>query len=163
MIKEKWRKHVLESRPGMYNREYGVIILPGYEAFLRTKGAVKDHHIPYYLKWVSLCYGFLNEPLGKRLDSDQRKKTIRRLSDILKDWQVRQADNALLHYDYFLSRHVSHEGAPSPWISREERVRSALGLRHRGRTGSLSTPCPPTSPRSPNKDHPVFSKSIPEK
>jgi hypothetical protein len=42
-------------------------MLSAYEAFLTKKGAEKTQYVPFYLKWVSDCYGFLNEPLSNRL------------------------------------------------------------------------------------------------
>jgi site-specific recombinase XerD len=52
-----------------------------YEAFLTKKGSVKTQYVPYYLKWVSDCYGFLNEPLSTRLSLEQKKQF---LSDMAK-------------------------------------------------------------------------------
>jgi integron integrase len=108
-------------------------MLADYQAFLKTHGTVKDHQIPYYLRWVSSCYGFLNEPLENRLNPGQRKKAIHHLSQSLEDWQVKQADNALLLYDYFLSRKTGETsgGTLLPWTPAEERMRSTLRLRHR--------------------------------
>ena len=37
-------------------------MLRNYEAFLVKEGTVKTQSVPYYLKWVSDCYAFLNEP-----------------------------------------------------------------------------------------------------
>jgi hypothetical protein len=47
-----------------------------YEAFLIKKGTIKSHYVPFYLKWVSDYYGFLNEPLSKRLVGEQRKQFL---------------------------------------------------------------------------------------
>ena len=45
-------------------------MLRAYEAFLTKKGTVKTQYVPFYLKWVSDCYGFLNETLSNRLGSE---------------------------------------------------------------------------------------------
>jgi len=82
-------------------------VLANYEAFLTTKGAVKPQYIPCYLKWVSDCYVFLNEPLSNRLNSDQKKQFLSDMAKRYEDWQVKQADTALRLYDYFLSKHIT--------------------------------------------------------
>jgi integron integrase len=115
-------------------------MLRNYEAFLTKKGTIKTQYVPFYLKWVSDCYGFLNEPLSNRLSGEQKKQF---LSDMVKrheDWQVKQADTALRLYDYFLSKNItammdetsSHN---ETWELLEEKMRDSLRLRHR----SLST------------------------
>ena len=52
-------------------------MLRAYEAFLTKKGAARTQYVPYYLKWVSDCYGFLNQPLSNRLGSEQKKQFLR--------------------------------------------------------------------------------------
>ena len=47
-------------------------MLRAYEAFLTKKGSVRTQSVPYYVKWISDCYGFLNEPLFHRLGSKNR-------------------------------------------------------------------------------------------
>lgn len=115
-------------------------MLRAYEAFLTKKGSAKPQYVPYYLKWVSDCYSFLNEPLSNRLNSDQKKEFLSDMAKQYEDWQVKQADTALRLYDYFLSKSFSPKSEePSSheekWKLLEERMREALRLRHR----SLST------------------------
>jgi integrase len=115
-------------------------MLRTYEAFLTKKGAARTQYVPYYLKWVSDCYGFLNEPLSNRLGSEQKKQFLTDMAKRHEDWQVRQADTALRLYDYFLSKATSPKSEePSSheerWKSLEEKMRDSLRLRHR----SLST------------------------
>ena len=115
-------------------------MLRAYETFLTKKGSVKTQYVPFYLKWVSDCYGFLNEPLSNRLESEKKKQFLSHMAKQHEDWQVKQADTALRLYDYFLSRAISPTtGEPSSqeenWRLLEERMRNALRLRHR----SLST------------------------
>jgi hypothetical protein len=64
-----------------------------------AKKAIKPQYVPFHLKWVSDCYGFLNEPLLARLGSDRRKQFLSHLAKRHEDWQVRQADTALRLYD----------------------------------------------------------------
>jgi integron integrase len=115
-------------------------MLRNYEAFLISKGTLKTQYIPYYLKWVSDCYVFLNEPLSNRLNSDQKKQFLSDMAKRHEDWQVKQADTALRLYDFFLSKNVTPTmGETSShnetWKLLEEKMRNALRLRHR----SLST------------------------
>jgi integron integrase len=116
-------------------------MLRAYESFLISKGTIKSQYVPFYLKWVSDCYSFLNEPLSNRLGSDQKKQFLSDMAKGHEDWQVKQADTALRLYDYFLSKQVmptNSTSSPSPaerWKPLEEKMRNALRLRHR----SLST------------------------
>jgi len=107
-----------------------------FEAFISKKGTVKTQYLPFYLKWVSDCYAFLNEPLSNRLGSEQRKQFLTNMAKRHEDWQVKQADTALRLYDYFLSKAISPTtGEPFPheekWRQLEEKMRDALRLRHR--------------------------------
>jgi hypothetical protein len=79
-------------------------MLRAYEAFLTKKGAVKTQYVPFYLKWVSDCYAFLNEPMSNRLGSEQKKQFLSQMAKRHEDWQVKQADTVLRLYNYFLSR-----------------------------------------------------------
>ena len=115
-------------------------MLKAYEIFLNKKGNIKPQYIPYYLKWVSDCYNFLNQPLSARLNSDQKRQFLKDMGKKYEEWQVNQADTALRLYDYFLSQtQLPERGDISSdkesWRSLEEKMREALRLRHR----SLST------------------------
>jgi hypothetical protein len=70
-------------------------MLRPYEAFLTKKGNVRSQYIPFYLKWVSDCYAFLNEPLSNRLTSEQSNQFLFHMAKRHEDWQVKQADTAL--------------------------------------------------------------------
>jgi integrase len=58
---------------------------------------MKEKYVPYYLKWVADCYGFLDEPMDNFLNIDQKQGFLRHLSRNHEDWQVKQADYALRH------------------------------------------------------------------
>ena len=49
------------------------VMLRAYEAFLIKKGTIKSQYVPFYLKWVSNCYAFLNESFSNRLGNEQKK------------------------------------------------------------------------------------------
>jgi integron integrase len=115
-------------------------MLRNYEAFLTKNGTVKTQYVPYYLKWVSDCYGFLDQPLSNRLSIEQKKEFLLDMAKRHEDWQVKQADTALRLYDYFLSKNIAPKTGETSsneenWGLLEEKMREALRLRHR----SLST------------------------
>jgi hypothetical protein len=87
-------------------------MLRTFEAYLTKKGTVKTQYLPFYLKWVSDCYTFLNEPLPNRLGSEQKKQFLTHTAKHCEDWQIKQADTALRFYDYFLSGAQPTTGEP---------------------------------------------------
>jgi hypothetical protein len=64
-------------------------MLRAYEAFLIKKGTIKSQYVPFYLKWVSDCYAFLNESLSKRLGNEQEKQFLADMAKRHEDWQVK--------------------------------------------------------------------------
>lgn len=79
-------------------------MLRAFESFVGKKGAIKSQYVPFYIKWVSDCYHFLEQPLSNHLNSQQRSGFLSHMGKRHEDWQVKQADTALRMYDYFLSR-----------------------------------------------------------
>ena len=61
-------------------------------------------YIPYYVKWASECYSYLDEAVGNRITSDNKQKYLNHLSKAHEDWQVNQADYAIRLYQFFLSK-----------------------------------------------------------
>lgn len=115
-------------------------MLRNYEGFLTRKGSVRGQYVPYYVKWVSECYHFLNEPLSNRLSLEKKKQYLTDIAKRHEEWQVKQADAALRLYDYFLSKYKPLPAGEASsqkelWEVLEEKMREALRLRHR----SLST------------------------
>lgn len=114
-------------------------MLRSFETFLTKKGSLKSQYIPYYLKWVSDCYHFLNEPLTTRLNSDQKRQFLSEMGKRYEEWQVNQADTALRLYDYFLSQNPLQKTGDistdvESWQFLEEKMREALRLRHRSQS-----------------------------
>ena len=62
-------------------------MLRPYEAFLVKKGTIKPQYVPFYLKWVSDCYSFLNEPLSNRLGAEQKWHFLSEMAKRYEDWQ----------------------------------------------------------------------------
>jgi len=108
-----------------------------FRQFLGSKGSMKCQYIPFYLKWVSDCYAYLDTPSDSRLSSEQKKQFLSHMGKNHEDWQVKQADAALRLYDYFLSRELKRlsSGVPGAWKDLEQKMGEALRLRQR----SLST------------------------
>ena len=89
-------------------------MLRAYETFLLKKETVKSQYVPFYLKWVSDCYGFLNEPLSTRLGTEQRKLFLLHMAKRHEDWQIKQTEASLKPCDFFLLRISSNKhGEPS--------------------------------------------------
>ncbi len=78
-------------------------MLESFKHFLSSKGKVNDKYIPYYLKWVTEGFRFLDIPLTQSITNDQKSQFLKYLSKTHEDWQVKQADAALRLYDYYLS------------------------------------------------------------
>ncbi|MDQ7786068.1 MAG: site-specific integrase [Thermodesulfovibrionales bacterium] len=100
------------------------------------KEGVPKKNAPYYVKWVSDCYRFVDKPETQSLTNEQTAEFLSRLTKKHEDWQVQQADRALRLYGYFLTRKQISEGEPSvdnqgDWKEIEEKMRQALRLRHR--------------------------------
>lgn len=74
-----------------------------FEQYLRRKAYIQEKYVPYYLKWVTYCYLFLDQPEHISLISDQLQSYLNHIAKTREDWQVKQAETALRLYGYFLS------------------------------------------------------------
>jgi integron integrase len=111
-------------------------MLATFRQFLSIKERVPERNIPYYLKWVSDCYRFLNLSETNPLENHQRAQFLTHLAKNHEDWQVEQADRALRLYGYFLSKtktekNGSEADLSGDWKRLEDKTREALKLRHR--------------------------------
>lgn len=75
-----------------------------FEQFLVSNGAIHQKQIPYYVKWVTNCYAVCKSPADKILTADQKKQFFAMLENSREDWQVKQAEQALRLYTFFVSR-----------------------------------------------------------
>jgi integron integrase len=103
---------------------------------LREKANIGSKYIPYYIKWVSDCYKFLNESVEGVITSDRRLQFLKHLTKTHEDWQVKQADYALKLYNFFLSREINNKSNESSilserWKVLEEKTREMLRLKQR--------------------------------
>lgn len=107
-----------------------------FQNYLLNTAHIKSKYVPYYIKWVSECYSFLNEPIQNIISTDQKQRFLKHLSRNHEDWQVKQADYAFRLYNFFLSRgqqseQASLSGGADEWRRLEEETHKALRLRHR--------------------------------
>ncbi len=110
-------------------------MLDQFHKFLMKNGHIGEKYLPYYVKWVSECYTYLNETIEHKIVSEQKQQFLNHLSTNHEDWQVKQADHALRLYQFFLSHHKdrtsSHpEDSKKEWNMIQEETRKVLRLRH---------------------------------
>ncbi|RLD98348.1 MAG: hypothetical protein DRI92_04065 [Aquificota bacterium] len=65
--------------------------MEGFEEFLR-KSQVREKYIPYYVRWVTKCYGFLEKKFNDRVDTFQKDRFLEHIARKHEEWQVKQAD-----------------------------------------------------------------------
>lgn len=72
-----------------------------FSDYLTLKCKIKSKQIPFYLKWVNDCYGFLNCSEKDQLAWEKVQKYLYHLEKKREPWQVKQAEYALRLYRYF--------------------------------------------------------------
>ncbi|MEW6739143.1 MAG: hypothetical protein ACOYU2_05095 [Nitrospirota bacterium] len=70
--------------------------LNGFKGYLISKSAVNEKYAPYYVRWVSSCYAFVNQSLSDVLTNGQKQDFLKHFAKNHEDWQVKQAEAALL-------------------------------------------------------------------
>ncbi len=111
-------------------------MLSAFQSNLTKRALIKDKYVPFYVKWVSECYAFLDRPTSDILSQDVKQQFLRHLAKTHEDWQVKQAEQALRLYTYFLSSQQNtatgeSQDAAQAWEALETRTREVLRLRHR--------------------------------
>jgi hypothetical protein len=81
-------------------------MLEHFRTYLTEKARINDMYIPCYIKWVSNCHSFFNQPLENPLSNDEKQESLKQMSKRHEKWQVNQADYALRLYGFFLSREL---------------------------------------------------------
>ncbi|HLA50330.1 MAG TPA: hypothetical protein VJ000_03990 [Thermodesulfovibrionia bacterium] len=84
-------------------------MLESFKQFLSSKGKVNDKYLPFYLKWVTKGFLYLDIPLSQTITNEQKSQFLKHLGKSHEDWQVNQADHALRLYSYFFSKEHSNE------------------------------------------------------
>lgn len=91
------------------------IILPDFQAFLRTRNLVNEKYIPYFAHWVSRFLYFCNN----NTQSDHARLILEFMDSLKKDknisdWQLRQAQQAVqLYLDNFKGQIAISAMSPS--------------------------------------------------
>jgi len=105
-----------------------------FQQYLIKNGSIGSKQIPYYIKWVMDCYAVLDCQPDTIISNEQRKQYLNHLTKTREEWQVKQADQALRLYLFFLSR-MSHHPAPTTgtgklWEQALENMVKVLRLKH---------------------------------
>jgi integron integrase len=110
-------------------------MLDRFREYLATKALVKEKYIPFYLQWIAGCYAFCGLPESQTFPLKEKQRYLHHLAAKRDEWQVKQAENALRLYEYFLSQTASPQGetpaAAGQWTDLEVRTREILRLKHR--------------------------------
>ena len=98
---------------------------------------MKEKYIPFYLNWVKQAYHRFKINNNHSLSNEQIERYTKELSHTHPDWQVRQAEDALRQYTYFLARPKNGINTSTNREHRDEwqqvidQTRQALRLKHR--------------------------------
>lgn len=72
--------------------------LSAFSAYLASKSAVNKKNAPYYVRWVSACYDFVNQSLSEVLTQEQKENFFKHFAKSHEDWQVKQEETACCSY-----------------------------------------------------------------
>ena len=110
-------------------------MLEEFRRFIINKKTVHDKSVPYFLRWIECCYNFCNASFEERISDNQKLDFLTDFARNHEDWQVKQAEEALKLYKYFLadgnSENNSGRAAESTeWQKLEEETRKVLRRKH---------------------------------
>jgi integron integrase len=105
-----------------------------FEQFLVSNGSIASKQIPYYVKWVTDCYAVCKSPAEIILPAEQKKQYLDHLENTREEWQVKQAEQALRLYTFFVSRHGQRPVATSDdgklWEQIFDKIVKVMRLKH---------------------------------
>jgi len=109
-------------------------MLKRFDEYLVKNGSIGPKQIPYYIKWVKDCYDVLGCSIESLISQEERKRYLEHLTKSKEEWQIKQADQALRLYQFFLSR-VAHRPVPTTdlgkqWEVAREAMVKVMRLRH---------------------------------
>jgi hypothetical protein len=79
-------------------------MLSEFRLDLSTDKSLNPKHLPHYIRWVKDCYSFFRLPPTERLSAEQTRLFLSNLEKSREPWQVKQAEQALRRFDFFLTR-----------------------------------------------------------
>lgn len=79
-------------------------MLNEFQSDLSVDKSLNLKHVPHYIRWVNNCYSFFRLPLTERLSTEQTRLFLSNLEKSCEPWQVKQAEQALRRFDFFLTR-----------------------------------------------------------
>lgn len=108
-------------------------MLNDFQAVLAADKSLNPKHVPHYIRWVRDCYSYFRLPPSERLSQDQSQSFLKHLEGTRESWQVRQAEQALRRYDYFLAQRrpevVPVAPNPDAWTAALTQVRDVLRVK----------------------------------
>lgn len=78
-------------------------MLNEFQNVLFADKTLNSKHVPHYMRWIRECYSFFRLPPTERLSPEQIHLYLSSLEKSREPWQVKQAEQALRRFDYFLS------------------------------------------------------------
>lgn len=67
-------------------------VLEQFRTYLTETAHIQERYIPYYLKWVSKCYRFLDHAVEQPLSRNLKDQFLKEMAKRREKWKVRQAD-----------------------------------------------------------------------
>ncbi len=109
-------------------------IFDDFEIFL-IQNNFPERQVPFYVTWVKKGLKFFRKGSGARLNSDETNRFLKSLSERFSDWQIRQAQEAIKLYHFFLDKELNKEkGFPSQnkkaWDECISRMKKRIRLKH---------------------------------
>ena len=75
-----------------------------FKIYLKNVAHIPDKYIPFNVHWVNAAYNFLKLNMTTELSKKQTEAFLKMLGVNHPDWQIKQAQNALRHYQFFLQK-----------------------------------------------------------
>jgi hypothetical protein len=108
-------------------------MLNQFQDVLSADKSLNSKHVPHYIRWVRDCYSFFRLPPTERLSPEQIHLFLSNLERSREPWQVKQAEQALRSFDYFLSRTLPSTTPVMPdhdaWASVLDQTRDVLRVK----------------------------------
>ena len=108
-------------------------MLNTFEQELTADKSLNSKHVPHYIRWIRDCYNYFRIPPFERLPQEQVKTYLYHLANCREPWQIKQAEQALHRYDYFLTREhpsaIAFEPEPEAWKELLVKTRDLLRVK----------------------------------